>query len=291
MEGLKLFQSPIFGQVRTVVINGQVMFAATDVAKCLGYSNPRDAISKHCKSDGVAFCDGVVKTGQRKDGTIYEQTGEIKVITKGNLIRLVANSELPQAEQVESWIFDEVIPTVLETGGYISTTPNDTPEEIMARALTIAQATLAKREERLKQLEAETEQQQATIELQDKEIKEAAPKVNYYNNHLQSVNTLTSTQIAKQIGMDAEKLHKKLKEANVIYRQSGQWLLHSPPYSAWRLHSTRTQTYTRSDGSIGTNVYTVWTERGRRFIIALYENEWNVRRAIKQIKGEIDPAA
>lgn len=136
MEELKLFQSPIFGQVRTVVINGQVMFAATDVAKCLGYANPRDAISKHCKSDGVAFCDGVVKTGQRKDGTIYEQTGEIKIITKGNLIRLVANSELPQAEEVESWIFDEVIPTVLETGGYIATKQDDTPEEIMARALS-----------------------------------------------------------------------------------------------------------------------------------------------------------
>lgn len=145
-------------------------------------------------------------------------------------------------------------------------------------------------EKEKEQLRIETEQQQATIKLQDKEIKEAAPKVNYYNNHLQSVNTLTSTQIAKQIGMDAEKLHKKLKETNVIYRQSGQWLLHSP-YSTWGLHSTRTQTYTRSDGSIGTNVYTVWTERGRRFIIALYENEWNVRRAIKQIKGEIDPDA
>lgn len=145
-------------------------------------------------------------------------------------------------------------------------------------------------EKEKEQLRIETEQQQATIELQDKEIKEDAPKVNYYNNHLQSVNTLTSTQIAKQIGMDAEKLHKKLKETNVIYRQSGQWLLHSP-YSTWGLHSTRTQTYTRSDGSIGTNVYTVWTERGRRFIIALYENEWNVRRAIKQIKGEIGPAA
>lgn len=145
-------------------------------------------------------------------------------------------------------------------------------------------------EKEKEQLRIETEQQQATIELQDKEIKEAAPKVNYYNNHLQSVNTLTSTQIAKQIGMDAEKLHKKLKDTNVIHRQSGQWLLHSP-YSTWGLHSTRTQTYTRSDGSIGTNVYTVWTERGRRFIIALYENEWNVRRAIKQIKGEIDPDA
>lgn len=280
MNELKLFQSPIFGQVRTVVMNGQVMFAATDVAKCLGYANPQKAIRNHCKSIGVNEMDTPTNGGIQK----------VRFITKGNVVRLVASSELPQAEQVESWIFDEVIPTVLETGGYISTTPNDTPEEIMARALTIAQATLAKREERLKQLEAQTEQQQATIELQDKEIKEAAPKVNYYNSHLQSVNTLTSTQIAKQIGMDAEKLHKKLKEANVIYRQSGQWLLHSP-YSTWGLHSTRTQTYTRSDGSIGTNVYTVWTERGRRFIIALYENEWNVRRAIKQIKGEIDPAA
>lgn len=280
MNELKLFQSPIFGQVRTVVMNGQVMFAATDVAKCLGYANPQKAIRNHCKSIGVNEMDTPTNGGIQK----------VRFITKGNVVRLVASSELPQAEQVESWIFDEVIPTVLETGGYISTTTNDTPEEIMARALTIAQATLAKREERLKQLEAETEQQQATIELQDKEIKEAAPKVNYYNNHLQSVNTLTSTQIAKQIGMDAEKLHKKLKETNVIYRQSGQWLLHSP-YSTWGLHSTRTQTYTRSDGSIGTNVYTVWTERGRRFIIALYENEWNVKRAIKQIKGEIDPAA
>lgn len=280
MNELKLFQSPILGQVRTVVMNDQVMFAATDVAKCLGYANPQKAIRNHCKSIGVNEMDTPTNGGIQK----------VRFITKGNVVRLVASSELPQAEQVESWIFDEVIPTVLETGGYISTTTNDTPEEIMARALTIAQATLAKREERLKQLEAETEQQQATIELQDKEIKEAAPKVNYYNNHLQSVNTLTSTQIAKQIGMDAEKLHKKLKETNVIYRQSGQWLLHSP-YSTWGLHSTRTQTYTRSDGSIGTNVYTVWTERGRRFIIALYENEWNVRKAIKQIKGEIDPAS
>lgn len=279
MNELKLFQSPIFGQVRTVVMNGQVMFAATDVAKCLGYANPQKAIRNHCKSIGVNEMDTPTNGGIQK----------VRFITKGNVVRLVASSELSQAEQVESWIFDEVIPTVLETGGYISTTPNDTPEEIMARALTIAQATLAKREERLKQLEAQTEQQQATIELQDKEIKEAAPKVNYYNNHLQSVNTLTSTQIAKQIGMDAEKLHKKLKEANVIYRQSGQWLLHSP-YSAWGLHSTRTQTYTRSDGSIGTNIYTVWTEKGRRFIIALSESEWNVKKAIRLIKGELEPA-
>lgn len=157
--------------------------------------------------------------------------------------------------------------------------------------LVIKLATQLKQErEEKERLENEKHRQQAIIELQDKEIKKAAPKVSYYDNHLQSVNTQTSTQAAKQIGMDAEKLHKKLKEIGIIYRQSGQWILHAP-YSTWGMHSTRTQTYTRSDGSTGTSVYTVWTTKGVRFIIALYENDWNVKKAIKQIKGELNPAA
>lgn len=248
MEELKLFQSPIFGQVRTVVVNGQVMFAATDVARCLGYTNPQKAIRVHCKSAGVNEMDTPTNGGIQK----------VKFITKGNLVRLVANSELPQAEEVESWIFDEVIPTVLETGGYLATKQDDTPEEIMARALTIAQATLAKREERLKQLEAQAEQQKATIEIQTEEIKKAAPKVNYYDNHLQSVNALTATQIAKEIGMSAEKLNSKLKELGIQFKQSGQWLLKSP-YDKWGMHETRTNIFTSERGNTHTNTYTVWT--------------------------------
>lgn len=261
------------------------LFLAKEVAECIDYAKTSQGYYD------VSRMVGTVDEEEKYLRTIFVdgRNYEMWFLTEDGLYEVLFQSRKPIAKEFKKGV-KQILHEVRTTGGYIATTTNDTPEEIMARALTIAQATLAKREERLKQLEAQTEQQQATIELQDKEIKEAAPKVNYYNNHLQSVNTLTSTQIAKQIGMDAEKLHKKLKEANVIYRQSGQWLLHSP-YSTWGLHSTRTQTYTRSDGSIGTNVYTVWTERGRRFIIALYENEWNVRRAIKQIKGEIDPAA
>lgn len=150
--------------------------------------------------------------------------------------------------------------------------------------LVISLATQLKNEREEKQ---RLEQQNA---LQEEQLLQAAPKVSYYDNHLQSVNTQTSTQVAKQIGMDAEKLHKKLKEIGVIYRQSGQWLLHTP-YSTWGIHSTRTQTYTRSDGSIGTNVYTVWTTKGVRFIIALCESGWDVKKAIKLIKGELIPVA
>jgi phage antirepressor YoqD-like protein len=161
----------------------------------------------------------------------------------------------------------------------------DNPDLVIHLATQLKQ----EREERAK-LEAQTEQQQATIKIQTEEIKKSAPKINYYDNHLQSVNTLTSTQVAKQIGMDAEKLHRKMKEIGILYKQSGQWLLYSP-FSTWGLHATRTQTYTRNDGSIGTSVYTVWTTKGIRFIHALNECGWNVKKAIKQIKGEFEPAA
>ena len=154
-----------------------------------------------------------------------------------------------------------------------------------AKQIEEQQKTIEQKEECVKQLEAESEQQKITIELQDSKIKKSAPKVDYYDKHLQSVNTQTSTQVAKQIGMDAPKLHKKLKEIGFIYKQSDQWMLHSP-YSTWGLHSTRTQTFTRSDGSIGSSTYTVWKAKGVRFIIALYENGWNIKKAISSIKAE-----
>lgn len=277
-SAIQVFNSPQFGEIRTAGTSEEPLFCLSDACSVLGL---RQGDVKQRLDKGVVLTQPLETAGGIQQANFVNEDG---------LYDVILDSRKPQAKAFRKWVTSEVLPAIRKTGGYISTTPNDTPEEIMARALTIAQATLAKREERLKQLEAETEQQQATIELQDKEIKEAAPKVCYYDSHLQSVNTQTSTQVAKQIGMDAEKLHKKLKEIGIIYKQSGQWLLHAP-YSTWGMHSTRTQTYTRSDGSIGTSVYTVWTTKGVRFIIALYESGWDVKKAIKLIKGELTPAA
>lgn len=98
--------------------DGKILFCANDVAKMLGYTNPNDAIIKHCKSDGIAICEGVVKTGLRKDGTTYEQVDKLKFITEGNVYRLIIRSQLPTAEKFESWIFDEVIPSIRKKGYY-----------------------------------------------------------------------------------------------------------------------------------------------------------------------------
>lgn len=166
---------------------------------------------------------------------------------------------------------DDRIKELLKTG--VTTVSND--DEAIAYAMQV----INKRLEQARQEKAMLEQQNNYLAT---EIKQSAPKVKYYEDCLQSVNTLTTTQVAKQIGLDAEKLHRKLKEVGVIYRQSGQWLLHSP-YSTWGLHATRTQTYTRSDGCTGTSIYTVWTEKGRRFIIALYQEGFDLKKAIIQL--------
>lgn len=214
MNELKLFQSPIFGQVRTVVMNGQVMFAATDVAKCLGYANPQKAIRNHCKSIGVNEMDTPTNGGIQK----------VKFITKGNIIRLVASSELPQAEEVESWIFDEVIPTVLETGGYIATKSDDTPEEIMARALTIANETLARREKRLKELEADNQHQQAVIEEKDAKIAKIQPKADFAEAAFKAEGKVDIGQAAKilNLGFGRNTLFGKLRDAGIFFKDRNE---------------------------------------------------------------------
>ena len=200
MNELKLFQSPIFGKVRTVVINGQVMFAATDVAKCLGYANPQKAVRDHCKSAGVNEMDTPTNGGIQK----------VKFTTKGNIIRLVASSELPQAEEVESWIFDEVIPTVLETGGYIATKQDDTPEEIMARALIVAQETIKRKEERLKQLEEKNAKLQ--------------PKAEFAEAAFKAEGKVDIGQAAKilNLGYGRNTLFGKLRDAGIFFKDRNE---------------------------------------------------------------------
>lgn len=247
---IQIFSNPQFGNVRTIELNSKIWFGATDVATSLGYSNPRDAIVRHCKSHGVVNHDVTDSLGR---------TQQMKFINEGNVIRLVASSKLPQAEEFESWIFDELVPTVMKSGGYIATKESDTPEEIMSKALLIAQDTLKRREERIASLEEQNK-------LQSDELKKAAPKIEYVDTVLQSVNTYTITQIAKELGFTSgESLNKKLRELGIQFYQSGQWML-THTFSNKGYTATRTQTYTRSDGSVGTRIYTVWTERGRAFI-------------------------
>lgn len=140
MEQLQIFNNPDFGNVRTIEKEGNILFAASDVARALGYSNPRDAILKHCKSNGVAICDVGVLTGKRTDGTPVLQYVPMKFINTGNVYRLIASSKLPNAVKFESWVFDDLVPNTLQNGGYLIIKKGDTQETLTERGKQVLQA-------------------------------------------------------------------------------------------------------------------------------------------------------
>ena len=105
---VKTFVNEEFGSVRTIEENGKILFCGSDVAKALGYRRPKDAINAHCK--------GAVKRRLLTNGGAQE----MKMISEGDVYRLISHSRLPSAEKFESWIFDDILPTIRRTGGYVS---------------------------------------------------------------------------------------------------------------------------------------------------------------------------
>ena len=134
MNELQIFNSGEFGEIRTIEIDGKPYFVGTDVAKALGYNNPRDAVSRHCK--------GVVK----RDTPTSSGIQSMSYINEGDLYRLIMKSKLPSAEKFESWVMDEVLPTIRKTGSYQK--PLTTVEQIQVIATGFLD-----HEERLNRLE------------------------------------------------------------------------------------------------------------------------------------------
>lgn len=205
-------------------------------------------------------------------------------LTEDGLYEVLMRSRKPIAKQFKKGV-KKILHEIRTKGGYIATNENDSDEDIMARAYVIAQRTLARREERIKQLETQSEQQAETINLQKKELTVAAPKAEYYDNTLASTTCITTTQVADDLHITARTLNAKLKELGIIYSQSGQWHL-KMPYKGWNLTGTRTYNYLSSNGEMSTKITLVWNQRGKRFIIALFNNNFNVKRAIAEINGE-----
>jgi prophage antirepressor-like protein len=110
MNELQIFNNPRFGEIRWVTLDNKPYAVGKDVASALGYKNTNDAINRHCK--------GVVKHEGFKINGI-----EVSLISEGDIYRLISKSELPEAEKFESWVFDEVLPSIRETGQYNGLSP------------------------------------------------------------------------------------------------------------------------------------------------------------------------
>ena len=195
---LEIFKNEDFGEVRTLVIDEKPYVLANDVARALGYKRPADAISAHCK--------GSVKHRYLTNGG--EQ--EAKFIPEGDIYRLIMKSKLPNAEKFESWVMDEVLPTIRKHGAYMT-------NEVIERTLTdpdyLIQLATALKEERQARLIAE------------QKIEEQRPLVEFADKVSNSSNLIDMGKMAKllkdeNINIGRNRLFEWLRKKDILMRNN-----------------------------------------------------------------------
>ena len=220
--------------------HGEPLFCGKDVAEALGYGNPQKAIRDHVLLEDKGVNEMGTPGGTQK--AIF--------INESGLYSLIIGSKLESARRFRHWVTSEVLPSIRKQGGYMVVRPDESDEAIMDRALQIAHATLMRR---------------------DEEIARLKPKADYADQVLDSVSCLTTTQVAKGMGMTAMELNRILCEKGIQYGQSGQYLLYAS-YARQGLAQNRTRTFLDLFGTVHTTSQLVWTEKGKEFIHKLLLN-------------------
>ena len=237
MNNIQIFENKEFGAIRTMSDEqGEPLFCGKDVCDALGYKAARNALAQHVdegdKTTALIQCTG---SSYKTQATFINESG---------LYSLILSSKLESAKRFKHWVTSEVLPSIRKQGGYMVARPDESDEVIMARALQIMHATIQRR---------------------DEEIATLKPKAEYTDQVLDSITCLTTTQVAKGLGMTANELNRILCQKHIQYGQSGQYLLYAP-FARQGLAQNRTRTFRDLFGAVHTTTQLVWTERGKEFI-------------------------
>ena len=231
------FRNLEFGAIRTISNEqGEPMFCGKDVAEALGYKKPENAVAKHVDTED--------KTTTLIQGSGSNYKTQAIFINESGLYALILSSKLESAKRFKRWVTSEVLPAIRKQGGYLIAKKGESDKDVMKRAMEIVKTTLAKREEQIAKLK---------------------PKAEYADSVLDSINCITTTQLAKELGMSAQELNRRLCEMRIQYWQSGQYMLYAE-FARQGFAKSRSRRHVCKHGIVITEMYLVWTERGRNFI-------------------------
>lgn len=241
---VQVFTSEQFGSLRTYEENGQILFCGKDVAKALGYKNPNKAIGDHCR--------GITKRYPIQDS--LGRTQEAVFISEPDLYRLIAHSKLPTAEKFESWVFEEVLPAIRRTGGYMVAKQDETPEQIMARAVLVAQD---------------------TIERQKKQIDELKPKALFADAVAASDGTCLVGELAKMlkqngVNIGQNRLFAWMREHGYLGKTGSNRNVPTQRSMEQGLFRIKETAVTHSDGHVTINRTPKVTGKGQRYFIEAF---------------------
>lgn len=249
MNNLQIFNSPDFGQIRTIQQNGEPWFVGKDVAKILGYERADNAIRNHV-DDEDKLMHQISASGQNR---------EMYIINESGLYSLILSSKMPKAKEFKRWVTSEVIPAIRKTGGYIAGSENMTDAEIMAKAVLVAQSTIRQRDQRIKELESD--------------VAAAKPKVLFADAVSASDSTILIGDLAKLIKQNGHPIGQKRlfnwmrEQGYLIKRQGADY--NSPTQRAMEmgLFKIKETAISHSDGHVSVSKTTKVTGKGQQYFI------------------------
>lgn len=232
MMKMEIFNHQEFGSIRVLNENGTLLFCGTDIAAALGYANPRKAVRDHTRG------------GTKRSIPTTSGLQEMTVVPEGDVYRLIVHSKLPGAERFEKWVFDEVLPTIRKTGGYMTDT-------LLEQAAADPNVLLRFASELLKKHE-ENEHLTATVQT-------LAPKAAFYDAFIAPGECTNIRATAKQLEVGERAFCRFLLEAGFLYRCPAGYLL---PYAKpSNVGLFRVKDYVAENGHVGQQ--TVITPQGK----------------------------
>lgn len=191
--------------VRTMNISGEPWFVLKDVCDVLGLSTPA-RVAERLDSDEVSQAHLIDSMGRSQEMTIISESG---------LYNVILRSDKPEAKPFRKWVTAVVLPSIRKNGGYIAGQEELSPQELMAKALLVAQKTLTDRDARIKELTAQNQIMQ--------------PKAEYFDE-LVARNLLTNfRETAKELGIKEKDFIGWLLDHRYVYRDQKNKLM---PYAA-----------------------------------------------------------
>lgn len=250
---LQLFSSERFGRLRATQIDCEVWFAATDVAKALGY---RDAnqITRALDDDEKRWSEGTLSE------CTHSHLG-IRLINESGLYRVLMRSQRPEAIPFQRWLAHEVVPEIRRNGGYIATSPEDSDADIMARALLIAQKTIDRKNE--------------LITLHEATIEDMKPKALFADAVADSDGTCLIGELAKmmcQNGLEIgqNRLFKLLQRDGYLGKSGSNRNVPTQRSMDMKLFRIKETAVTHSDGRVTINRTPKVTGKGQAYFIGRY---------------------
>lgn len=233
---VRIFENEQFGKMRTLKMGQDVWFATSDVCAALGIKNPSQTLSR-------LDDDEKMTTLILNEGAVSGKS-QLSFVNESGLYSLVLGSRKKEAVEFKRWVTHDVLPSIRKTGGYIMGQEEMSDIELLSRAILVAQNQIAQRDSRIAEME---------------------PVVDFAQRCLLAEGAVTTTSIAKNYGLSANKLNQLLKGLGVQYKVGNQWVLYSQ-YQDCGYTETRRTPIQKKNGEVVLISETLWTPKGIEFI-------------------------